>query len=86
MEKEQEDCFVDEKIKLLLKIFKILIMVIGTMSIIRLIEKNYTQFFADILFFVFVVFGYFRLKTDFSQYKTINGGNRSTGSVRSVYF
>ncbi len=71
MEKEQEDCFVDEKIKLLLKIFKILIMVIGTMSIIRLIEKNYTQFFADILFFVFVVFGYFRLKTDFSQYKTI---------------
>jgi len=71
MEKEQEHYFVKEKIRLLLKIVHILIIVIGTMSIIRLIEKNYTQFFADMLFFVSVVFGYFKLKTDYTQYKTI---------------
>jgi len=69
--KEEEDYFVNERIKLLLKIFHILIIVLGTMSIIRLIEKNYFQFFADIFFFVSVVIGYFKLKTDYTQYRII---------------
>ncbi len=71
MSKEKKDYFVNEKIKLLLNIFRILIVVIGTMSIIRLMEKNYPQWFADMLFFISIVIGYIMLKNDHSRYKII---------------
>jgi predicted membrane protein len=70
-EREENDYFTTERIKLLLKIFNILIIVIGTMSIIRLIEKNHIQFFVDLFFLISVFIGYFRLRKDHSQYRII---------------
>jgi len=66
----QKEYFVHEKIKLVLKIFRILIIVITTMGFIRLLEKNYAQCLADILFLIAVIFGYIRLKTNHAYYKS----------------
>lgn len=82
---ELDNNFGKEKIKLLLKILYILSIVIGTMSIIRLIEGDYTQFFADILFFSAVIVGYFKLKSDPSQYKIIIRIIFSLAIVSAIY-
>ena len=68
---DQEDYFSNEKIKLLLKIFQVLLVVVGTMSIVRFLEKEYAQFLVDISFLVILLFGYHRLTIDKKQYKII---------------
>ncbi len=73
----EEDYFLHEKVKLLLKIFKILMIVVGTMSFVRLVEKNYIQAFIDALFFLVVLLGHVMLTIDFKKYKII---------VRFVFF
>jgi len=77
MSQKQKGNFAKERIRLLLKIFHILIIVVGTMSIIRLIEKNYIQFSADLLFLISVIIGYITLKKDHTKYKLI---------ARSIFF
>jgi len=73
----QEDYFSNKKINLLLKIFKVLIVVICIMAIMRLLEAEYIQFFVDIVFLLIILFGYHRLAINPEQYKTI---------TRIVYF
>ncbi|SFV89888.1 histidine kinase [hydrothermal vent metagenome] len=63
--------FVEHKVKLLLKIFLVLFSVIGTMSIIRIIDNDYLQAGIDFLFLIIVLYGYYKLKTDSSYYKKI---------------
>ncbi len=58
---DSAELFVRKKVKLLLKIFLVLMTVIGMMSLIRLIEGDYTQALADIFFFLIVVYGYLKL-------------------------
>ena len=67
----EEDNFVEQKIKLLLKMFLVLLVVIGTMALIRLINTDYMQAGVDIAFLIVVVYGYYKLKTDNRQYKKI---------------
>ena len=72
-----EDYFSHQKINLLLKIFQVLIIVVGTMSIVRLAEQEYMQFLVDMIFLLTLLFAYYRLTIDSEQYKMI---------TRIVYF
>jgi len=66
-----ENHFVEQKVKLLLKIFLVLFSVIGTISLIRVIVNDYLQAGIDLLFLVIVIYGYYKLKTDERYYKKI---------------
>jgi len=63
--------FVYKKTKVLLKILFVLIIVVGTMAIIRLIEHNFIQFWADIAFLFVVSSGYQFMKNNLSYYKSL---------------
>jgi len=65
------------KIELLLKILKVLIFLIAGMSIVRLFEHNYIQFWADIVFLIFVIVSYIVMKNNIHYYKIL---------IRIVYF
>jgi len=66
-----ESVFTAQKIGLLLKIFHVLIVLIGTMILIRLIEKDYLQAMADSAFLLVVIFGYYRLSSRKRDYLAI---------------
>ena len=69
---EHKDYFVKERINLLLNISRIMIITMVIMSIIRLIEQNYPQFFVDIIFLVIITAGHFKLKATNEAYKSIS--------------
>jgi C4-dicarboxylate-specific signal transduction histidine kinase len=66
-----ENTFSEQKIELLLKMLHVLIALIGTMSLIRMIEKDYLQAVADIVFLLIVIYGYYRLNKQPSNYLNI---------------
>ena len=66
-----ENHFVEQKVRLLLKMFLVLFSVIGTMSLIRIIGNDYLQAGIDFFFLVIVLYGYYKLKTDSRHYKKI---------------
>jgi signal transduction histidine kinase len=63
--------FSTQKIGLLLRVLVVLIMTIGLMVIVRLLEADYRQAAADVLFLTVTIFGYLKLKKDHSAYKMI---------------
>ncbi len=67
----QRGIFTTQKVGLLLRMLSVLMLTIGLMSVIRLIEGDYRQFIADVLFFVVVVWGYWKLKRDERYYKVV---------------
>ncbi|WP_294953580.1 ATP-binding protein [Sulfurovum sp.] len=71
MRQSDNSFLMQDRINLVLKIFNLLIILLSTMSLVRLIEKNYIQFAADILFLLIVLYGYFRLKTNYRNYRFI---------------
>ncbi|SFV59989.1 histidine kinase [hydrothermal vent metagenome] len=67
----QRERFTKQKIDLMLHILSILIITIGLMTIIQLIEADYQQFKANLLFCFILVTGYIRLKQNNHLYKTV---------------
>jgi signal transduction histidine kinase len=69
--------FSEKKIQVLFKVLKVLMLVIGTMSVIRLIEQNFFQFSADIVFLVVLGITYQFMKNNIRYYKVL---------IRVAYF
>jgi signal transduction histidine kinase len=73
----QRENFTTQKIGLLLRVLIVLIITITVMVVVRLVEADYTQATADILFLLISFFSFHKLKKDHTAYKTI---------VRIVFF
>lgn len=69
--------FSHKKVQVLLKIFQVLMVVIGTMSVIRLIEHNFVQFWSDIAFLAILAAGYQFMRNHQGYYMTL---------IRIIYF
>jgi len=63
--------FSHKKVQVLLKIFQVLMVVIGTMSVIRLMEHNFVQFWSDIAFLSILAAGYQFMRNHLGYYMTL---------------
>lgn len=65
---ENDRSIIEKKIKLTLKIFKMIMFVIGGAAFMRLYEHDTIQFIADILLVVIVTYAYVKLASNYKYY------------------